>query len=150
VHPHLHCLLLVRPSYWSREYVKQLRWQQAWQMAARLDYPPVVDVRRAKAKPAHESHAHGDAVSAVVEAAKYASKATDLLALGGALPALHHELRGVRLYGVSKPLQQFVKASDPNVEDMLDVSPAMPTDQSPYLSATAQWFDDVQEYRFAL
>jgi plasmid rolling circle replication initiator protein Rep len=148
VHPHLHCLLLVRPSYWGKDYVKQLRWQQEWQMAARLDYPPVVDVRRAKAKTGTGTGESVAPKDAVIEAAKYASKATDLLALGDALPAFHHEVRGLRLYGVSRPLQQFVKAADPNVEEMLDVQPAMPTADSPYLSATAQWFDDLQEYRF--
>ncbi|NDB66146.1 MAG: replication protein, partial [Euryarchaeota archaeon] len=50
VHPHIHALLLVRPSYWSRDYWSQLKWQKEWQMAARLDYPPVVDIRRARPK----------------------------------------------------------------------------------------------------
>lgn len=150
VHPHLHCLLLVRPSYWSRDYKKQLWWQQQWQMAARLDYVPVVDVRRAKAKPGHESHVSVAPVAAVIEAAKYASKATDLLALGDALPAFHHEMRGLRLYGVSKALQQYVSAADPQGDDLLDTSTVQETLERPCLSAVAQWFDEAQEYRFVI
>lgn len=150
LHPHLHCLLLVRPSYWSRDYKKQLWWQQQWQMAARLDYSPVIDVRRAKAKPGRESHSEIAPVSAVVEAAKYASKATDLLALGQALPAFHHEMRGLRSYGISKALQRYVKAADPQGDDLLDTPPVSEALQQPCLSAIAQWFDEAQEYRFVI
>lgn len=148
VHPHMHCLLLVRPSYWSRDYVKQLQWQQEWQMAARLDYSPVVDVRRAKTK-ATDDHLHGVApVSAVVEAAKYASKATDLLALGDQLPAFHHEMKGLRLYGISKQLQRYVSAADVSAAELLDTDQFPVPCITPSLSAVAQWFDDSQEYRF--
>ena len=149
VHPHLHCLLLVRPSYWSREYIKQLRWQQEWQMAARLDYTPVVDVRRAKAKPSDE-HLHGVApVAAVVEAAKYATKATDLLALGAGLPEFHHQMKGLRLYGVSKALQRYVSAADVQGDELLDTERFPVPAIVPSLSAVADWIESAQEYRFS-
>lgn len=148
VHPHMHCLLLVRPSYWSRDYVKQLEWQRQWQMAARLDYCPVVDVRRAKAKHTDE-HPDGVApVTAVVEAAKYASKATDLLALGDQLPAFHHEMRGLRLYGISKQLQRYISAADAQGDELLETDQFPVPCITPALSAVAQWFDESQEYRF--
>ena len=150
VHPHMHCLLLVRPSYWGKDYIKQLRWQQEWQMAARLDYTPVVDVRRAKAKP-EDDHLHGVApVSAVVEAAKYASKATDLLALGDELPEFHWQMRGLRLYGVSKDLQQYVKAADVSADELLDTDQFPVPCITPSLHAVAEWIEEAQEYRFAL
>jgi hypothetical protein len=146
----MHCLLLVRPSYWSRDYVKQLRWQQEWQMAARLDYSPVVDVRKAKAKPTDE-HLHGVApVSAVVEAAKYASKATDLLQLGDALPAFHHEMKGLRLYGISKPLQRYISAADVTPDELLDTERFPVPAIIPAISAMAEWIDEAQEYRFVI
>ena len=148
LHPHMHCLLLVRPSYWSRDYIKQLRWQQEWQMAARLDYTPVVDVRRAKAKPTDE-HLHGVApVAAVIEAAKYASKATDLLQLGDALPAFHHEMKGLRLYGISKKLQRYISAADVAGDELLDTDQFPVPAITPAFSAVAQWIESAQEYRF--
>ena len=150
VHPHIHCLLLVPPSYWSHGYVKQLRWQQEWQMAARLDYAPVVDVRRAKAKPSDE-HLHGVApVAAVIEAAKYATKATDLLALGDELPEFHHQMKGLRLYGVSQALQQYVKAGEVSADELLDTDQFPVPCITPSLHAVAEWIDSAQEYRFAL
>jgi plasmid rolling circle replication initiator protein Rep len=150
VHPHMHCLLLVRPSYWGKDYIKQLRWQQEWQMAARLDYAPVVDVRRAKARP-EDDQLHGVApVSAVVEAAKYASKATDLLALGDELPEFHHQMKGLRLYGVSKDLQQYVKAGEVSADELLDTDQFPVPCIAPSLHAVAEWIEEAQEYRFAL
>jgi plasmid rolling circle replication initiator protein Rep len=148
VHPHLHCLLLVRPSYWSRDYVKQLRWQQEWQMAARLDYAPVVDVRRAKAKPT-DDHLHGVApVAAVIEAAKYATKATDLLALGDDLPEFHHQMRGLRLYGISRQLQRYISDAEVQAAELLDGEQFPVPVMAPAFSAVAEWFDAWQEYRF--
>jgi plasmid rolling circle replication initiator protein Rep len=148
VHPHLHCLLLVRPSYWGKDYVKQLRWQQEWQMAARLDYAPVVDVRRAKAKPT-DDHLHGVApVAAVLEAAKYATKATDLLALGNDLPEFNRQMRGLRLYGISRQLQRYISAADVQSAELLDREQFPVPVIAPALSAVAEWFDATQEYRF--
>lgn len=47
-HPHMHVLCAVLPSYYtSRDYIKQAQWTDMWRDAARLDYTPVVDVRRA-------------------------------------------------------------------------------------------------------
>lgn len=150
VHPHMHCLLLVPPSYWSHGYVSQLRWQQEWQMAARLDYAPVVDVRRAKAKPT-DDHLHGVApVAAVVEAAKYASKATDLLALGEQLPEFHRQMKGLRLYGVSKELQRYVSAADVQGDELLDTDRFPVPAIVPSFSAVAEWIEAAQEYRFAI
>ena len=148
VHPHLHCLLLVRPSYWGKGYVKQLEWQKQWQMAARLDYAPVIDVRRAKAKP-QDDHLHGVApVAAVVEAAKYVSKASDLMALGPDLPAFNAEVKGLRLYGVSRPLQRYISSADVTAEELLDTDRFPVPCITPAFSAVAQWFDESQDYRF--
>ena len=45
-HPHFHTLLLVPSSMLAGpHYVKQARWVDLWRECARLDYPPVVDVR---------------------------------------------------------------------------------------------------------
>jgi hypothetical protein len=118
-------------------------------MAARLDYAPVVDVRRAKAKP-EDDQLHGVApVSAVVEAAKYASKATDLLALGDELPEFHRQMKGLRLYGVSKALQQYVKAAEVSADELLDSDQFPVPCITPSLHAVAEWVEEAQEYRFA-
>jgi plasmid rolling circle replication initiator protein Rep len=149
VHPHLHCLLLVRPSYWGKDYVKQLQWQQEWQMAARLDYAPVIDVRRAKMKATDDNLTGVAPVSAVLEAAKYAAKATDLLALGAQLPELHRQIRGTRLFGVSRDLRRHISEAEVVADELLDKDRFPVPVLVPSLTAVAQWFDSAQEYRFA-
>lgn len=69
-HPHYHCLLAVNPSYFtSRDYLSQARWTEIWQQSMRLDYTPIVDVRRVRASDA----------SAVAEVCKYAAKDADYI-----------------------------------------------------------------------
>ena len=150
VHPHLHCLLLVNSNYFTKGYRPHLWWQQQWQMAARLDYAPVVDVRRARPKRTATGAQVPEHKAAVIEAAKYATKATDLIGLGDALPEFHHAIARTRLVGISSSLQRYVRESDPAGDDLLDIAnPALPPDQQ-CLSAVAQWFDEAQEYRFVI
>ena len=145
-HPHFHVLLLVRPSYFSRDYIKQSEWQKQWQMALRADYAPIVDVRTAKAKPGSRSTPDGDAASAVVEAAKYAAKATQLLELGPAITQLHWQLRGKRMVAMSRPLSKFVKQGDITEEEMLagESKPLPPGAER--LEVMARWFEDIEQY----
>ena len=148
VHPHIHALLLVRPSYWSRDYWSQLKWQKEWQMAARLDYPPVVDIRRARPKTNADAPLPADAnLAATLEAAKYSTKAADLLGLGKSLPTFHTEMKHLRLYGVSAKLRQHIKAGDVGQEELLDPSQES---KEPSFTAVAKWFDSIQEYQFVL
>jgi len=51
VHPHFHIILIVSSSYFNGSYyLSQAKWINMWQKALRVDYPPIVDVRRIKAK----------------------------------------------------------------------------------------------------
>lgn len=127
-HPHLHVLALVPASYFGKGYVKQAEWRAQWQMAARLDYAPVVDVRRATAKTG--SHEPEDAdVGASCEAAKYMAKATDLLKLGPLLPVMHEQLKGLRMIGVSRPLSQYVRPDEPDSLELTDAEDLALTDE---------------------
>lgn len=69
-HPHIHAILCVRPSYFkSRDYISQAAWAACWKDAARLDYTPVVDIRKC----------YGSTDKAVAEVAKYAAKPGDYI-----------------------------------------------------------------------
>lgn len=73
-HPHFHCILLVKPSYFSKKYIKQEQWAKIWQECLRVDYFPVVDVRTVRSR-----HVNDDAVkSAIVETLKYSVKQADI------------------------------------------------------------------------
>ena len=145
-HPHFHVLLLVRPSYFSRNYVKQTKWQKEWMDCARLDYPPVVDVRRATSNSRSGSSTSEDAHSAVVEAAKYTTKATALLELGDATGEFHRQMRQRRLYAVSRPLGEYLKAGDVTAAEMLDVDTKPLPLGAEAIDVIADWFEDTNEY----
>ena len=146
-HPHFHALLLVPASYWGRDYIKQLTWQKRWMEAMRLDYAPIVDVRAAKASKRNDGSDSSAISSAVLEAAKYATKASDLLELGPATAEYQRQIHGVRLYATSRGLGQYVASSPLGAQDLVDAV----SDQPPgteLLSGTAAWFEDTQEYLF--
>ncbi|EOT38030.1 protein rep, partial [Enterococcus columbae] len=47
-HPHIHVLLMVKASYFKKTeyYISQDEWTTMWQQSAKLDYKPIVDVRK--------------------------------------------------------------------------------------------------------
>ena len=145
-HPHFHVLLLVKPSYFSTGYIKQTTWQKEWMDAARLDYPPIVDVRASKKKCAAGTSSEDDAKGAVLEAAKYAAKATALMELGPAISELHWQLRNRRLYALSKRLREYIKAEDINPEELMDDQQKPLPEGTERIEMMAQWFEDTNEY----
>ena len=145
-HPHFHALLLVPPGYFGKNYIKQLEWQKQWMESARLDYVPVVDVRSAKQKSGAGSSSSEDAKSAVVEAAKYASKATALMELGSDISELHWQLKNRRLYAVSKELNKYIKSGDISPEELMDNDAKPLPEGTERVEVMAQWFADTNEY----
>lgn len=74
-HVHFHCLLVVPKSYFSgKYYIKHAEWVEMWKKALRVDYEPVVDVRRVRAKKNWSEER-----SASRETIKYSLKHTDLV-----------------------------------------------------------------------
>ena len=114
--------------------------------SARLDYVPVIDVRSAKAKSATGSPSAGDASAAVMEAAKYAAKATDLMELGSATSELHWQLKNKRLYSVSASLNKYIKSGDITPDEMMDNDSKPLPEGTERIDVIAQWFEDTQEY----
>lgn len=145
-HPHFHALLLVPPGYFGPGYVKQTEWQKQWMDAARLDYAPVVDVRRAKPKSNGGSTPSESAKSAIKEAAKYATKATALMELGSAISEFHWQLRGKRLYACSSALSKYIRSGDISPDEMMDNDSKPLPEGTSSVDVFAQWFEDANEY----
>lgn len=81
-HPHFHIMLLVRPSYFAKNYIKQERWGELWQSVLRVDYQPIVDIRTVKPNK-KKGQTEEDAIkSAVMETLKYAVKPDDMIGDG--------------------------------------------------------------------
>ena len=87
-------------------------------------------------------------IAAILEAAKYTTKATDLLNLGSLLPAFNSEMKHLRLYGVSGRLREYITTREPEPEELFDSS--LVEGKAQKVSAVASWFDSIQEYQFTL
>lgn len=84
-HPHFHVMLLVKPSYFAKNYIKQSEWSELWQSVLRVDYMPIVDVRTVKAKTRkrQEVVSADDAIKgAIMETLKYSVKPSDMIGDG--------------------------------------------------------------------
>lgn len=88
VHPHFHCLLMVKSTYFNRDYMTQADWTQLWKECLKADYTPVVNVKAIKPKKGRSASSSPisielDALSAaVVETFKYSVKPDDLIGEG--------------------------------------------------------------------
>jgi hypothetical protein len=144
-HPHIHALLMVRPSYFSHGYVKQTAWQQEWWDAARLDYCPVVDVRAITT--AASRRWDGNVYKAAAqEVGKYVCKATDYIAVKDQLPEVHRQLAHHRLIACSSPMRAFISDAEPRGEEMSDQPLHLRDPDAALTPARAMWNAFAQEY----
>lgn len=116
-HPHLHILVMVKPSYFTHGYVKQERWRELWQESLRTDYLPVVHVQVVKPR-SGISEAPGDGLAlAILETLKYGVKETDLVADASWLHELTRQLHKTRSVAVGGVLRQYLQEKEP--EDLI-------------------------------
>jgi hypothetical protein len=116
-HPHFHVLMLMRPSYFTHNYVKQARWAELWQECAGLDYTPVIDIRTVKARGGDSGES--PLRRAVMETLKYSVKPSDLTLSRDwllELTAQVHKLRFIASGGVLKDVLRETEESD---EDLM-------------------------------
>jgi plasmid rolling circle replication initiator protein Rep len=147
-HPHIHSLLMVPASYFSgRRYLKQAVWQERWALAMGLDYPPVVDVRPASSKAGSPVLADA-AQDAVMEAAKYITKANHIAKLGPLAAEMHMQLKGQRMIQLSQSLGKFVRDGEVEPGEYLDGS-EVEASTLPIFHTVVQWDSLLSEYRIA-
>ena len=77
-HPHFHVLMMVKPSYFGKNYVTQRRWTGIWQECARLDYTPIVHVKAVKPKSQLSGLSELPLRRAISETLKYSVKPSDM------------------------------------------------------------------------
>lgn len=117
-HPHFHCILAVNKSYFnSRDYISQREWTSLWKDVLKVDYTPIVDVRRFKDR-------KGKGISkSIAEVAKYTVKDKDYIVrdeLGeviekltdDAVLILDHALANRRLIAYGGELKEIHKLLD--------------------------------------
>lgn len=78
-HPHFHIILMVKPSYFGKGYVKHQQWVEIWQDCLQVDYLPVVDIRTVKPKGGNDVSYEYAIQSAIAETLKYSTKPSDMI-----------------------------------------------------------------------
>ena len=111
-HPHFHCLLLVKPSYFSGQaYVKQKEWVKLWRSSLRIDYAPVVDIRAIK-----RGHSPNELIPEIL---KYTVKESDLVADREWFLELTRQMYKMRTVATGGVLKQYLKQLEQEPEDLI-------------------------------
>lgn len=110
-HPHFHCLLLVKPSYFGKYYMKQNEWVELWRSCLRIDYNPVLDIRPIKQG--------RQPMELVPEILKYCVKESDLVADREWFLELTRQLHKMRTVATGGVLKEYLKTLEEEPEDLI-------------------------------
>ena len=152
-HPHFHCLLMVNETYFSRGYISQADWTKMWKECLKVDYTPIVNVKRVrnrkhKTKQTVDSidnttvdtidnrsvdNPIDDIIAGVLETIKYSVKPADLIGEDymfvtpqdwlAELTRQLHKTRSIALGGIFK---QYLSEDD--LEDLINAEIEEETD----------------------
>jgi plasmid rolling circle replication initiator protein Rep len=145
-HPHFHALLMVPPTYFQADYLRQSAWAELWQQSLRVDYKPIVDVRVIRQN-RKRSRVSVNAVNIpqmwaiVTEILKYSVKPSDMIRDHEWFLSLVdqvHKMRSVAVGGILKPYLRERKREDLTQE---------PGEESPEALVERLFFGWKQEVR---
>lgn len=82
-HPHIHAVLVVPRGYARRKQLKRYidvsEWQALWRKALKVDYDPVVNIQKIKARKRKGKKTEKSELAAAKETAKYQVKSSDYI-----------------------------------------------------------------------
>lgn len=135
-HPHFHCLFLVKPSYFSREYIKQNEWVKLWKDALQVDYLPSVHIRAVKDGERTEH--------LILECLKYGVKVQDLVSDPNWLVQLTGQLTKTRAVSVGGVLKDFIKEEEP--DNLLNIDEEEEDIEQSMGELWFNWHRDIKRY----
>ena len=156
-HPHFHMIAAVRPSYFaSKDYLSKKRIAEIWKESLRVDYDPVVDVRRVKARSGTGSDPDDcGAAQAVAECSKYAAKAADYIIPDDwdltvetvrVLDAALDRRRLINYSGIFRDVKQILSLEDADDGDLVKVGEDMPKLSDDTYTETYWWYSGYRQY----
>lgn len=110
-HPHFHCLLMVKPGYFGKNYMKQAEWVSLWKDCMRLDYNPILDVQAVK----RGEHP----MQLVPELLKYCTKESDLVADREWFLELTRQLHKMKSTVTGGVLKQYLQELEQEPDDLI-------------------------------
>ena len=115
-HPHYHILLCVKKNYFtSRDYIKQKKWLEMWQLAKRDKTITQVDIRKIELNKEDKSF---------LEISKYTAKDSDYLLNQNVFDVFYDSLKGKQVITYNKIFKELAKKYDNGELDYLkDIDP---------------------------
>jgi plasmid rolling circle replication initiator protein Rep len=173
-HPHFHCLLMVNQTYFSDGYISQANWTKMWKECLKVDYTPIVNVKRVKERKqkckqivdsVNDSNVNNcnnmtvdnpvdDIIAGVLETIKYSVKPSDLIGSNDDKIKPHewlaeltrqlHKTRSIALGGIFK---QYLSEDEP--EDLInaDIEEETDLDEEGY-NYIFEWRDVMKRYTY--
>lgn len=110
-HPHFHCLLMVAPGYFGKNYIKQDEWVEMWRQSMRVDYKPSLDIQAIK---------KGQSPASLVpELLKYCTKESDLVADKEWFLELTRQMHKTRAIATGGVLKEYLKELEQEPSDLI-------------------------------
>lgn len=106
-HPHFHCLLMVKPSYFGKNYIKQCEWVEMWKKSLRINYSPIVDIRTIKKEE--------NLYSVIPEIIKYCVKESDLISDQDWFLELTNQLHNTRAISAGGIIKEYLKNHEKSI-----------------------------------
>ena len=140
-HPHFHCLLLVKPSFFGKSYVKNDRFRELWGKALNSDYLPVTHVKAVK----------GDTPDkAVLETLKYSTKPDDFFQNDDWFFKLNQQTFKLRFVATGGILKNCLKSEDEITnEDMINADVEQEKEETDERRLAFFYNDDIRKYHRA-
>lgn len=155
-HPHYHALLMVRPGYFSKSYVSQKQWTEAWEGCLGINYTPIVDIRPVRPGKREKGEKGVLMMSAICETLKYSVKPSECLSdnLGKNtltneqwLEGLTEQLHKMRAIATGGLLKKYLRCLEQDPEDLIHADETGLTeidDESPRMRFA--WRESTQRY----
>lgn len=110
-HPHLHVLMMVKPSYFSHGYLSQKEWGKLWKSCLKVDYQPVIHVKAIKPKKSP--------TVILNEVIKYQTKESDLIADPAWFAEYVNQMHNTRAIALGGIFRDYFKALEEEPEDLI-------------------------------
>ena len=134
-HPHFHVMLMVKPGYFSKYYVRQDQWLKAWQEAMRDDSITQVNIKAMRGE------------KAIAEVLKYSVKESDLIESPMWLFELTRQVKNLRFIATGGLLKDMLKEDLSEQEMIVGDEPVTADDKAEdEVSLVATWLPGAKRY----
>ena len=139
-HPHFHALLLVKPSYFGRNYMKQDEWIELWRSCLRINYKPILDIRSIKSG--------CELVEVIPEILKYCVKESDLVMDREWFLELTDQMYKVRTVATGGVLKKYLRQLEEEPEDLIGRDESKIEGEVSEGSLYFSWKGNIKRYKF--